>query len=54
LLFGEPEKKEVNLVAFENEVRRVLGFSDAGTTPVDAGAPANGLGKPLRTIATID
>jgi len=54
LLFGEPEKNDVNLVVFENDVLRVLGLSDAGATTVEAGEPANGLGKPLRTIATID
>ena len=54
LLLGEPEKKDVNLVALENDVRRVVALSDAGATTVEAGAPANGLGKPLRTIVTID
>jgi hypothetical protein len=54
LLFGEPEKNDVNLVAFENDVRRVFGLSEAGATTVEVGAPANGLGKPLRTIPTID
>lgn len=54
LLFGEPEKKDVSLVAFENDVLRIAGFSDVGAVTVVAGAAANGLGKPRRGIVEFD
>lgn len=43
LLLGEPEKKDVSLVAFEKDVLRLPCLSTAGAVVVEVGVLVNGI-----------